>query len=62
MKLTKRVEVGRHFYHNRFPNVLRYLFPRFLNKVTYQYAKGCKIYKFLYWYISVSDKLSGGAG
>lgn len=53
----ERVKVGRHKGMNRFPHVLwRYILPKHLNTIT---RKPCepKIYKWLWWHISVPTSL-----
>ena len=46
------MRVGIHRVGNKFPYILRYIFPRLLNRFTYL-SMGKRVYKWLYWYIEI---------
>jgi hypothetical protein len=46
------MRIGIHKVHNRFPFILRYLWPRLLNGIT-RSVNDVKIYKWLWWFIEL---------
>ena len=46
------MRIGIHKVHNRFPYILRYLWPRLLNGIT-RGVNDAKIYKWLWWFIEL---------
>lgn len=56
----KKIQVGLHKVHNN--KVWKYIFPKWLNSITYEFDKKyyskykpVKIYKWLWFYISIPD-------